>query len=101
MAVLMKGSEVAAGMRAGLQAELEELRRLGVEPRLDVVRVGARPDDLAYERGALKRFEGLGIAARVHALPEDISQAAFDAEFARINDDPSARGVLLLRPLPG
>ena len=100
MSTLMKGAEVSAGMKEVLLAEHTELKGKGVEPRLAIVRVGARGDDLAYERGALKRFEGLGIAAGVVELPEDISQADFDREFARVNDDPNVHGILLFRPLP-
>ena len=42
MTVLMKGAEVSAGMKEGLQAEHAELRRRGVDPKLAIVRVGAR-----------------------------------------------------------
>jgi methylenetetrahydrofolate dehydrogenase (NADP+)/methenyltetrahydrofolate cyclohydrolase len=76
------------------------LRQKGVEPGLGIVRVGARPDDLAYERGALKRFESLGIAARVFAFPEDIGREDFAAEFRKIDASPAIHGILLLRPLP-
>ncbi|MDO4787178.1 MAG: bifunctional 5,10-methylenetetrahydrofolate dehydrogenase/5,10-methenyltetrahydrofolate cyclohydrolase [Fretibacterium sp.] len=100
MAVLMKGSEVSASMKEALQAEHAALRAKGIEPKLAIVRVGARGDDLAYERGALKRFEGLGIAAQVYELPEDIDQSAFDSEFGKINADPAVHGILLFRPLP-
>lgn len=100
MAVLMKGAEVSASMKEALQAEHAALRAKGIEPKLAIVRVGARGDDLAYERGALKRFEGLGIAAQVYELPEDIDQRAFDSEFGKINADPAVHGILLFRPLP-
>ena len=74
---------------------------MGVDPKLAIVRVGARGDDLAYERGALKRFAGLGITTQVYELPEDIEQADFDAEFGKVNADPKVHGILLFRPLPG
>jgi methylenetetrahydrofolate dehydrogenase (NADP+)/methenyltetrahydrofolate cyclohydrolase len=96
----MKGADVAARMRESLAGELDILRRKGIEPGLGIVRVGARPDDLSYEQGALKRFEGLGIAARVFAFPEDIGQEAFAAEFDKINRSGAVHGILLLRPLP-
>lgn len=97
----MRGAEVAAGMRPGLVAELEALRTRGVEPTLGVVRVGARPDDLAYERGIRKRFDSLDLKVIVHELPEDISQKDFDATFRDINADRDTHGILLFRPLPG
>ncbi|NLL37497.1 MAG: bifunctional 5,10-methylene-tetrahydrofolate dehydrogenase/5,10-methylene-tetrahydrofolate cyclohydrolase [Fretibacterium sp.] len=100
MTVLMKGAEVSAAMKESLLAELSALKSEGIEPKLGIVRVGARPDDLSYERGALKRFDGLGIPTQVFELPEDITQAAFETEFRKINDDPSVHGILVFQPLP-
>ncbi|MBQ7592763.1 MAG: bifunctional 5,10-methylenetetrahydrofolate dehydrogenase/5,10-methenyltetrahydrofolate cyclohydrolase [Synergistaceae bacterium] len=97
MALIMKGSEVSASMKLKLA---EEISQLGFIPSLAIIRVGSRPDDLAYERGILKRFEGLGLNVKVHELPEDISQADFDAEFSRLNDNKDIHGILLFRPLP-
>ena len=97
MALIMKGSEVAASMKVKLA---EEISRLNFTPSLAIIRVGSRPDDLAYERGILKRFDGLGLSVKVHELPEEISQEDFNAEFSRLNDDENIHGILLFRPLP-
>ncbi len=100
MSMIMKGSEVVAAMKEELLHEGEELARQGIIPQAGIVRVGARPDDLAYERGARKRMEAVGIRGVVTELPEDISQAAFQQAFAAVNDDPATHGILLFRPLP-
>ena len=100
MTVLMKGADVSAHMKEDLIKELEALRGKGVEPKLAIVRVGARADDMSYERGALKRFEGLGITAQVYEFPQDIDQASFAAEFDKINNDKAVHGILMFRPLP-
>ena len=100
MAEILKGIEVANAMKERLVAENEALIARGVTPCLAIVRLGERPDDLAYERGALKRFEGLGIATGVFAFPEDIGQDEFESEFKKINGDESVHGILLFRPLP-
>ena len=34
--------------------EVEELNSMGITPTLGIIRVGARPDDLSYEKGAVK-----------------------------------------------
>jgi len=62
--------------------------------------VGEKPDDLAYERGAMKRAETVGIAVRQIVLPETVSQEALLAEIAKINADATIHGCLMLRPLP-
>lgn len=97
MTLIMKGSEVSAGMKARI---LDEIHSLNITPSLAVIRVGSRPDDLAYERGIIKRFDSLGINVKVHELDENISQNDFDSEFMNINNDPDTHGILLFRPLP-
>ena len=74
MAMLLKGAEVAKALTEELHAKTEELKKNGVEPCLAILRVGAREDDLAYERGALKRCEKVGVAVRQVVLPEDVTQ---------------------------
>lgn len=96
---VLKGAEVSAKIREQVQAILAEP---GVKvPRLAIVRVGERPDDLSYERGALKKMEAFGLLAQVYAFPADISDQDFKAAFQDINEDPEITGILLLRPLPG
>ena len=100
MSIIMKGSEVAAAMKEQLLREVEKLAQKGIVPQLGIVRVGARPDDLAYERGAVKRMEAVGIRCKVIELPELINQEEFEKEFSAVNSDPDIHGILLFRPLP-
>jgi len=100
MAELLKGAPVAAAIRERVAGICERTRARGAQPKLAVVRVGERPDDLAYERGALKSCERAGVAAEVFALPAGISDAAFQDAFAAVCADTGNHGVLLFRPLP-
>ncbi len=100
MGVIMRGADVAKAMKEELIREVTALKKDGIKPSLVIIRVGARPDDLAYERGAKKRMELTGIACKVVELPEDISQNDFEQAFRRENEDPDVHGILLLRPLP-
>ena len=101
MSILMKGADVAKTMKEDLTGEARRLKDRGILPSLTIVRVGARPDDLAYERGARKRMEMIGIECKVVELPETITQAEFEKTFFKINEDPTVHGILLFRPLPG
>lgn len=100
MGQIIKGKPVADAITAELVKDVEVLKSKGIEPKLKIVRVGAREDDLAYERGALSRMEKCGIKAEVLELPVDICQADFVKELKAVNDDPSVHGILLFRPLP-
>ena len=94
------GKEVADKIVEEIKVKVEELKGKGVSPKLAILRVGAREDDLAYERGVLKRFESAGVEVEVTALDADISQEELDKTFDGINNDPKVHGILVFRPLP-
>lgn len=100
MAIVMKGVEVAKAMKETLINDVKALKERGIVPKLTIIRVGARLDDLAYERGALKRMGITGIDCEVLELPENITQKAFEEQFEIVNNDSDVHGILLFRPLP-
>lgn len=100
MAKILSGKEVTAAMKARHQAAVSELKDKGVTPTLGIIRVGEREDDIAYERGAAKRCESVGVAVKVITLPADTSQEELVGLIQRVNQDDSIHGVLLFRPLP-
>ena len=100
MGQVIKGKPVADKISEELVQEIEELKGKGIEPKLSILRVGARPDDLAYERGALGRCKKVGVATEVIELPEDITQDDFVKELEKLNDDKAVNGILIFRPLP-
>lgn len=100
MARILKGKEVADALTAKMQNDVEDLKAKGVNPTLCIFRVGERPDDLSYERGATKRALTVGIEVKNVVLPADVTQEVFDEEFKKVNEDDSIHGILLFRPLP-
>lgn len=100
MAELLLGLPVANALTERLTGRVAALKEAGVVPTLALVRVGQREDDLAYERGILKRCEAAGIEVRQLLLPEDCSQADLMDAIGQANADPAVHGCLLFRPLP-
>lgn len=96
--IALKGAEVSAKLKEQVAALKADVR--GETPCLAIVRVGENPDDMSYERGAVKKMEAFGLKAQSFAFPADITDGDFKREFARINGDPAVDGILLLRPLP-
>ncbi len=94
---ILKGIEAAREINERIKASLI---RSGEKPHLAIVRVGAREDDLSYERGILKKMDSLGIAASVHEFPEDIDNDSFLKAFCEINGDESVNGILCFMPMP-
>ncbi|MBR3260892.1 MAG: bifunctional 5,10-methylenetetrahydrofolate dehydrogenase/5,10-methenyltetrahydrofolate cyclohydrolase, partial [Firmicutes bacterium] len=79
---------------------VEELRAKGIDPCLAMLRVGERPDDIAYEKGAVKKAEAVGVTVRKVVLPGDVSQEDFDKTLTGLNEDKTVHGILMFRPLP-
>ena len=94
------GKEVADEIMADLKIRVDALKAKGTEPKLAILRVGQREDDLAYERGVLKRFGTIDVAVEVTELDAGVSQEELDKTFDSINNDPKVHGILVFRALP-
>ncbi|MBO6107750.1 MAG: bifunctional 5,10-methylenetetrahydrofolate dehydrogenase/5,10-methenyltetrahydrofolate cyclohydrolase [Stomatobaculum sp.] len=97
---ILKGAPVAAAMNETMKADTAALKEKGIVPTLAVLRVGARADDLSYERGAMKRAAAVGIEVRNVVLPEDVDGDTFFRTLEELNEDASVHGILMFRPLP-
>lgn len=100
MAKQLLGAPVAEALDENTHAEVERLTAQGVTPTLAIVRVGEKPDQISYEKGATKRCEKVGVAVRNERLAADASQDEVMGCIARLNADRSVHGILLLAPLP-
>ena len=100
MAELWKGAPVAAALSETVAAQAEALKAQGIVPTLAILRVGQRDDDLAYERGAVKRCEKVGVAVRSVVLPAEVESERFFRTLEELNADPAVHGILMFRPLP-
>ncbi len=98
--LLLKGAPVATWLTGDASARAAALAERGAVPTLAVIRVGAREDDLSYERGLLKRAEKAGVAVRVVELADGCSQAELLAAIEAANEDAGVHGILMFRPLP-
>ena len=96
----LRGMPAAKAMLANLQVRVDTLKEKGIVPKLTVVRVGAREDDLSYERGIYKRFEGVGAKVETVELPLTVTQEELENVIISLNKDTNVHGVLLFRPLP-
>lgn len=100
MAKLLLGKEVTDALNEKLMERTAALKEQGIIPTLAIIRCGANPSDLSYEKGATKRAELVGVAVKKYELPEDVTKEALMATIDEINGDDSVHGVLMFRPLP-
>ena len=100
MAQLLKGAPVAAAITENLIERAEALKAQDVAPKLQMLRIGERADDVAYERAAQRRCASVGIETEITVLPADCAEADVIRELERINADDTIHGCLMFRPLP-
>jgi methylenetetrahydrofolate dehydrogenase (NADP+)/methenyltetrahydrofolate cyclohydrolase len=100
MAELLNGAPVVEALNRSIALKAVELAGRGIIPTLAIVRIGERQDDIAYERGAVKRCEKTSVQVRQVLLPADVTQERLIDELQKLNADTMVHGILLFRPLP-
>jgi methylenetetrahydrofolate dehydrogenase (NADP+)/methenyltetrahydrofolate cyclohydrolase len=94
------GREVAKSLDHNLKGRIESLNKRGIIPKLAVMRIGNREEDISYEKGLKRKFDILGIQNEVFEYPVDIPREMFLSEVERLNNEVSIHGILIFRPLP-
>lgn len=97
---VLKGKPVSDAMGEAISADVAGLAQKNISPRLAIVRLGERPDDLAYERGIVKRCEALGVDVTICAFGADVSQARLIDGLRGLGADAGIHGILPFRPMP-
>ena len=98
---IISGKEVAGHITTELKTKVEALKKDNKRlPKLIIIRVGEKTDDLSYQRGAIKRMDMIGIVHEEVHFEENVSKEEFYNKFDEINNDESVDGILVLRPLP-
>lgn len=100
MASLLRGEPVAENVRQRIIKKCEILQNRGVVPTLGIVRAGSRGNDIAYERGAVKQAQKLGIRVKQFTLAETVSGEELRRVLNEINAASDIHGCLIFRPLP-
>ncbi len=100
MAKLLSGIEVSQALRERAARGVAQLRERDVTPTMGIVRVGERPADVSYERGATRFAQSLGVAISRTLLPEQVSRRELSQVLQEVNENERIHGCLLFRPLP-
>lgn len=99
--MLLKGKPVADKIKNEIIDAVNECRDTGRDlPKLAILRVGNRADDVAYESRVLKNCAELGIEAEGKEADRNIGMAGFLEMLEKLNKDPKIHGILIFRPLP-
>ena len=97
---LLLGTTVAKDKTEQLREKVEELHKQGIKPKLVMMRVGDKADDLAYQRSALSRMEKVNILSEVQKFPNDVTEEVFLRQLEENNQNDEVHGILIFLPLP-
>lgn len=99
-AEIIKGKPVADKIREEITAEVEQLKKKGVNPKLAVLLVGEDPASVWYAKSKVKIGDKLGIFVDLHTMPSDTDQETVLKQIQEWNADPQVHGILVELPLP-
>jgi len=100
-AQILDGKKTAAHVKDEVRARIAELQaKTGERPCLAMVLVGEDPASQSYVHMKARDCEEVGIIARDHHLPADVSQSELNALIDQLNADESVHGILVQMPLP-
>ena len=98
---IIDGKAIAGALRAGIAAEVADLKRTrGITPGLAVVLVGEDPASQVYVRNKGRAMREAGMASFECKLPADTPQAALLDLVAELNARSDVHGILVQLPLP-
>ncbi|AUN10120.1 bifunctional 5,10-methylene-tetrahydrofolate dehydrogenase/5,10-methylene-tetrahydrofolate cyclohydrolase [Clostridium botulinum] len=100
MAKILYGNEVALKIKEDLNLRIDKLKEKNIIPKLAILRMGNKPDDIAYERSIIKSCEKLNIETKVEELNEDILEEDFLKLMESLNNEKEIHGILVFRPYP-
>ncbi len=99
--IQLRGGQLADDLRAEIIAgKTRLLKQSGMSPRLATLSVGENPASRSY-RGAINRaLHSVEIDHVLVDMPSHSDADALGQTLARLSDDPTITGVLVLMPLP-
>lgn len=101
MAERLLGKPAAEDLYRRTKRKAEAFREnTGFSPKAAIVRVGAKPEDLSYEKGIRRHAEEAGVVLETHELPISASEEKIIDTIHSLNDDEKVTGILLFLPLP-
>ena len=100
MAEILLGKPVADRIREKARLDAETLLSAGIAPALAIIRLGEKPDDLAYESSIQRGCRSAHVSVETYDLPEGTTQDGILRLIHNLNNEPGVHGILPLRPLP-
>lgn len=97
---LIDGKTLAKSIRNNLKQEVEELKKVGINPTLAVIMVGDDKASKVYVKNKSKACEEIGVDYKEYILDENTNMEEILNLIHILNVDKNIHGILLQSPLP-
>lgn len=100
MTKILYGKDVALNIKNNIKLKIQELNKKHIIPKLAIVRIANKEDDISYEKSIMKNCTSLGIDTSVYELEENAPQKDVLSLIQKLNKDRKTNGILVFRPFP-
>ncbi|WP_300409817.1 bifunctional 5,10-methylenetetrahydrofolate dehydrogenase/5,10-methenyltetrahydrofolate cyclohydrolase [Lagierella sp.] len=97
---ILTSNDLALEMEESIISRVKKLKDSNNTPKLAIVRVGEKPNDISYEKSLIKKGEKYGIEIKQVLLKESTTTEELKEEIENLNKDESVTGMIIFRPLP-
>ena len=98
--LLLKGKPVSDSIRLSLEPRVQSLIETGIVPKLAAIIIGDDPASQVYVRNKARAFKKLSCESQTYRLDSKSNEENVLTLIDRLNNDPSAHGILVQLPLP-
>ena len=98
--LLLKGKPVSDSIRLSLEPRVQSLKETGIVPKLAAIIVGDDPASQVYVRNKARAFKKVSCESQTYRLDSKSNEENVLTLIDRLNNDPSAHGILVQLPLP-
>jgi len=99
--MLLEGKPVAEKIKNEILEAVSHCKSNGSgQPKLAILRVGERPDDISYEEKVIKNCEAVGILVETINVDNNIDMVNLTKTLNHLNNDSKIHGILIFKPLP-
>lgn len=97
---ILNGKLVANEIKEDLRKEVEELKKIGLIPKLAVIMVGEDQASKVYVKNKSKACDKVGVEFEEFLLEEKIDEKELFGLIDKLNQDKTVNGILVQSPIP-
>jgi methylenetetrahydrofolate dehydrogenase (NADP+)/methenyltetrahydrofolate cyclohydrolase len=100
MTKILRGKPVVEVIKSELLEKIINFKKKDIFPKLGIIRVGARPDDVYYESGIKKFCDFIELSYEIFEYHQDISEDILEKIIINLGNRKDINGILMFVPLP-